>query len=99
MSIHYVNSATTEVLILIINDRFLVLLQALGVESKVQSEIGHASIEVTSEAYQHGSKYAGEAEGSPFWPGQGKRLLLPMVGNMFKWRLILSACRTCRQRP
>jgi SEL1 protein len=61
-----------------ISDQFLVLLQALVVESKVQSENGHTSIDVTSEPYQHGSQHAGEAEGSHIWPGQGKRLLLPM---------------------
>ncbi|KAF7117081.1 hypothetical protein CNMCM5793_005765 [Aspergillus hiratsukae] len=47
----------------------LLLLQALVVESKVQSENGHTSIDVTSEAYQHGSQFAGEAEGSHIWPG------------------------------
>lgn len=63
-----------------ISDQFIVLLQALVVESKIQSENGHTSIDVTSEAYQRGSKYAGEAEGSHIWPGQGKKLLLPMCG-------------------
>jgi SEL1 protein len=60
------------------SDQFLVLLQALALESKVQSESGHTSIDVTSEADQHGSQYAGEAEGSQIWPGHGKKLFMPM---------------------
>ena len=59
-----------------ISDQFIVLLQALVVESKVQSENGHTSIDVTSEAYQHGSQFAGEAEGAHIWPGHGKKLLM-----------------------